>query len=306
MSDHYTQMTLRSKDQITGVLFLVMAAILWGLIGPVSKIVFNSGINPLETAFWRGTLAGAAFLVHWAFVRDALPHRILDWVGIIFFGIFGVALLEGSFVLAVHHGGASLASILLYSAPIWVNLISFMIFRERISPQRSIALLLSFCGVVGACTFGSVLKFSSDALFWGLLSGLSYAGFYVSGKIFFKRLSPVVVYMISFPIASLAILPIVVTQSDGGITSVLTSLENYSSAALWSVMGIGIICTYIPYLLYGAGLRRVDAGKASIITTLEPVVAVLLAGLALGERFSAAGYMFSLLVVVGVTLATLS
>lgn len=299
-------MTVRSKDQITGIFYLIMAAILWGLIGPVSKIVFNSGINPLETAFWRGTLAGTAFLFHWAFVRHPLPYRILDWVGIILFGIFGVALLEGSFVLAVHHGGASLASILLYSAPIWVNLVSFMIFREHISPQRWLALLLSFCGVVGVCTFGSVLKFTADALFWGLLSGLSYAGFYVSGKIFFKRLSPIVVYMISFPVASLAILPIAASQTDGGIAIVLTSLKNYSNAAFWSVMGIGIICTYIPYLLYGAGLRRIDAGKASIITTLEPVVAVLLAGLALGERFSAAGYMFSLLVLLGVTLATIS
>ena len=78
------------------------------MIGPISKIIFAQGISPLETAFWRGTLAGAAFFIHWLFKRYELPRNPRQFIGIVLFGIFGVALLEGSYVYAVHFGGAAL------------------------------------------------------------------------------------------------------------------------------------------------------------------------------------------------------
>jgi DME family drug/metabolite transporter len=258
---------------------------------------------PLESAFWRGVLAGLAFFIHWLVKREPLPSSLRDWIGIIIFGVFGVALLEGSFVLAVKHGGAALASILLYSAPIWVNLASLIFFKETIPKRRWLALAVTLTGVVGLCTLGGTVAFSPVALTWGLLAGISYAGFYISGKIFFTRLSPVTVYMIAFPVASLVLLPITAASTDQTILQVVTRIFDYSSITLAACLFVGIIATYLPYLLYGAGLRLVDAGRAAIITTVEPVVAVVVASLALGESFTALGYFFSLLVLAGVALS---
>jgi DME family drug/metabolite transporter len=251
--------------------------------------MFAGGMTPLESAFWRGSLAGGAFFIHWLFKRQPLPVGVRDWAGLGVFAILGVALLEGSFVLSVSHGGAALASILLYSAPIWVNLAGRFIFKETIPLRRWGALALTLSGVTGICLWGS--------------TGVSYAGFYIAGKIFFKRLSPVVVYMISFPLASIVILPFVASSSPGSELDVFSKFSSYSSQTILACVFVGITCTYLPYLLYGFGLRLVDASRAAIITTIEPVVAVILANIFWGETFSTVGYVFAALVVMGVAIS---
>ncbi len=286
-----------------GIILLVAAASLWGMIGPVSKVMFAGGMSPLESAFWRGSLAGVAFFIHWLIKRQPIPASLKDWAGLCVFAIFGVALLEGSFVLSVSHGGAALASILLYSAPIWVNLAGLFLFKETIPPRRWGALALTLTGITGMCLWGSSVQFSASALFWGLLSGLSYAGFYIAGKIFFQRLSPVVVYMISFPLASIVILPFLASSSPGSEFDIFSKFSVYSNQTILACLFVGITCTYLPYLLYGFGLRHVDAGRAAIITTIEPVVAVILASVFWGETFSVAGYVFAALVVTGVAIS---
>jgi drug/metabolite transporter, DME family len=296
-------MPLPKEASTRGFFLLITAAVLWGLIGPVSKYIFSQGMPPLESAFWRGALAGFCFFIHWLFIRYPLPRSSKDWLGIFLFSIFGVALLEGSFVLAVEHAGAALASILLYSAPIWVNLVSLVLFREEIPVRRWFALALTLAGVIGVCALGGEAKFSLKAIFWGLMSGLSYAGFYISGKIFFRRLHPVTVYMIAFPVASFVLLPIISVSSQKAGLGFLTSLTDYPPGVIAACVFVGIFATYLPYLLYGAGLRLVDISRASIITTVEPVIAVITASIVWGERFSIVGYIFMVAVLIGVALS---
>lgn len=286
-----------------GISLLICAAVLWGLIGPVSKFIFTQGMPPLETAFWRGVLAGLAFFIHWLVRPSPLPESTRDWVGIIIFGIFGVALLEGSFVLAVQHGGAGLASILLYSAPIWVNLASLFIFRESVPKKRWFALMLTVLGVIGICTLGGPMSFTPLAILWGLLSGISYAAFYISGKIFFSRLQPVVVYMIAFPVASFTLLPIISIIGEKSLAHITTDFFQHSFTVMAACFFVGIFATYLPYLLYGTGLRLVDAGRAAIVTTIEPIVAITVSSLVLGESFTMIGYVFSLIILMGVVMS---
>ena len=286
-----------------GIVFLLSAAILWGMIGPISKIIFAQGISPLETAFWRGTLAGAAFFIHWLFKRYELPRNPRQFIGIVLFGIFGVALLEGSYVYAVHFGGAALASVLLYSAPVWVNLASLLIFKETIPQKRWVALSITMLGVLGVCLWGAKATFSGPAIMWGLLSGLSYAAFYLAGKIYFHRTNPVVVYMIAFPVGSFAIWPIMSYLSDMTMIESVTHITRFPPATLGAFLALGIVCTYLPYWLYSKGLKVVEAGRAAIITMVEPVVSVSLAALIFGELFTTAGYCFAALVILGVAIS---
>ncbi len=265
--------------------------------------MFTHGITPLETAFWRGTLAGLAYLTHWVVARYPLPKLWIDWFKIIVFGIFGVALLEGSFVYAVETGGAALASVLLYSAPIWVNLAGWFFFGETIPKKRFYALIATLIGVTGLCLGGSKANVSVQALLWGLLSGLSYAGFYIAGRIFFRRYHPVVVFMVAFPVGSLALLPFMVMIVPLSPWQALTGILRFPPDALLACIAMGIFSTYVPYLLYGAGLQRVPTGRAAIVTMVEPLVSVVLAAVMWGETFSLIGYLFAALVVTGVALS---
>ena len=169
-----------------GFLFLLIAGCLWGALGPVSRLAFAAGLTPLETAFWRGSIAGVAYLLHYTFVRvtKRASSEALDspaaWsktqLFLTFaFGILGVGLLEGSYVYAVQLGGAALASVLLYSAPIWVNLYGWRVLKEPIARRQWIALFVTFSGIVGVSLWGAEVEFSSLAIFCGLLSGFGYA-----------------------------------------------------------------------------------------------------------------------------------
>jgi drug/metabolite transporter, DME family len=300
-----------------GFLYLITAATLWGMIGPISKFLFAQGMPPLETAFWRSAIAGAAFFAHWLVKRDKIPTSLRDLFGILLLGIFGVASLEGSYVNAVHFGGAALASVLLYSAPIWVNLSGLLFFKEKIPARRWAALTLTMTGILGLCLWGATATYSFDAIFWGLLSGFSYALFYVAGKLFFHRIQPVVVYMIAFPIGSLTLL--LFTQPfrqhiptellSGSLSEFLGRSHltvfgfNIDTTSLLGCLFLGLVSTYLPYLLYAAGLRLVHTSRASIITMIEPLVSISLAAIIWGERFTVAGYFFASIVILGVAIS---
>lgn len=292
-----------------GVLFILLAACLWGSIGPASRFIFDAGLTPLETAFWRGTIAGAAYMLHMIMhqtlaslrrlrprIRSPRQHRL----AIFAFGIFGVALLEGSYVYAVDSGGAALASVLLYSAPIWVHVAGWKLFGETISRKQWFALAVTLTGITGICLWGATISFSTPALIWGLISGLSYALFYIAGRYFFAHTHPVAVYAWAFPVGSLAMLPVLyfgygLTPWDAWMRFVTLPQKPF-----WILIGIGLLATYLPYMLYGAGLKRLDTGRASILATIEPVVSIVLAGALWHEWFSLAGYIFAAMVLAGV------
>jgi DME family drug/metabolite transporter len=292
-----------------GFIYLISAAILWGMIGPVSKLVFAQGTPPLETAFWRSSVAGLCFMTHWLVKRFPFPKSRRERYNIVLFGVFAVGLLEGSFVYAVHLGGAALASVLLYSAPIWVNLWPILFHKEKLSPRRLLSLSLTMAGIFGLCLWGANATYSSEAIFWGLVSGLSYAAFYVVGKEFFQKTHPVAVYTIAFPVGSLALLPFMLYLEKGSqpLANIgATATPNYFGMTNISILGcgfLGLISTYVPYMLHAAGLKLMHAGRAAIITMIEPLISVSLAAIFWGEHFSAMGYFFAALVVVGASIS---
>ena len=273
-----------------GVFQLILAAVLWGMIGPVSKIAFQNGITPLEVAFWRGLLGGALFLGE-AFARKNTFPRRNDLLATIGFAILGVAGLEASNLITVQDGGAAFASVMLYGAPIWVAIFSRMFFGERLSSTKILAIFLAVGGVAGVAFSGSStsLSFSQTAIIFGVISGLSYALFYIFGKIYFGRFQPAAIYGLAFPLASLAIFPFV-TFAHKNTESWLVLLFN------------GVVSTYLAYFFYSRGLKKIEATRAAVITSLEPVVSAVLAYVMWNEVFSTSGYVFSGLVFLGIFL----
>ena len=81
---------------------------------------------------------------------------------------------------------------------------------------------------------------------------------------------------------------------------------SYFGLTTISILGcvfLGIISTYVPYMLHAAGLKLLNAGRAAIITMVEPLVSVSLAAIFWNEHFSSTGYFFAILVVAGVVIS---
>lgn len=276
---------------MSGYGYIGLAAVLWGVLGPVARLAFDEGVAPLEVAFWRAAIAGAVFVAHAAIGRPGGIAR-RDVPGVVGFGIVGVSVFFASYQLAVQAGGAALASVLLYTAPVWVAVLSLLFLRERMTALKALAVALTIAGVAGiALGGGESVRLTTAALGWGLLSGLSYSLYYLVGKPYFTRYRTASVLAVALPLGALGLLPFVDFAPK--------------SATAWAALGwIGTVSTYGAFLAYARGVRVLEATRASVVATLEPVVAAAVAFAWWGERFSLVGYAGAALILAAV-LATI-
>ncbi|TFU26961.1 DMT family transporter [Thermus tengchongensis] len=272
-----------------GYLYLLLAAFLWGLIGPVSRLAFQEGLAPLAVAFFRAGIAWVFFGLHALFLRQVRVER-RDALPLLLFGLVGVSLFYGSYQLAVVYGGAALASVLLYTAPAWVALLAFLVLREPLDRWGLLAVGLTLLGVaLMGLGGGSGVRAGPLALLFGLLSGFTYALYYIFGKLYLPRYATPTLFLYALPVGALGLLPWV-------------EFAPLSPRAMEALLFLGVFSTYGAYLAYYAGLKRLPATRASVVATLEPVVANLFAFLLFREVLSPLGYLGALLVLLAVLL----
>jgi len=270
-----------------GIWLVVAAGVLWGTLGPAARVGLDHGMPALEISFYRGCVAALCFLAH-ARWRGSMRIARADWPAVLGFAFLGVTALYISYFQAVRTGGATLAAILLYTAPAWVALFSVVWLSERMTARKGAALVLTLAGVaLVALGGGGTIVVTPAALAWGLTAGFSYALFYVFGKRYFLRYDPTVLFAWAIPIGMLPLL-LFVTPAP------------HPAPAWAAVAFLGIVPTYLAYLLYSRGLMRIDATRAAVAATIEPVVAALLAFLLFGEALGPAGYAGATLVLAGV------
>ncbi|GIW36015.1 MAG: membrane protein [Meiothermus sp.] len=259
---------------------------MWGLLGVVSRWAFEQGVSPLEVAFWRAALGAGLFGAQAVLMQQMRLERPDRWA-VLGFGLVGISLFYGAYQLAIESGGAALAAVLLYTAPAIVALLSWLFLREPMDAHKLAAVGLTLLGVALVSLQGGGVKVSLAALFWGLLSALTYATYYLFGKLYLHRYTTPTVFLYALPVGALGLLPFV--------DFVPKNAEAWAAIAFLTVAS-----TFFAVTLYFAGLRRLEATRASVVATIEPVVAAFAAWLWWGERFSLLGYLGAGLVLLGV------
>lgn len=264
-----------------GYAFIVAAAVLWGMIGPFSRLAFQEGIAPMEVAFWRALLAWILFGGH-AIIRREVRLYPKDIPYILVFGVCGVSLFYFAYQMAVKQGGAALAAVLLYTAPAWVIILSRIFLKESITPTKILALVLTLIGIsaisMGQDADQGSSPISVSAIVFGLTSGFCYSLYYIFGKYFTGRYSSYNLFLYVLPIGALGLLPWVTFTPK--------------TPTCWlALMSLVIISTYGANSCYYLGLKYLDAGRASITATIEPVVAAVVAYFWWSEVITVQSYM---------------
>jgi DME family drug/metabolite transporter len=262
---------------VNGYVLIFAAAVLWGLIGVFSQGVLDAGVGALEIAFWRAALAGALFAVHARLTGQLKLAGARDFGFLAGFAGIGVTLFYAAYTLAVQTGGVSLASLLLYSAPAFVALAAWALLGEALTPTKLGLLALTLTGVVLVSQGGGEgVRVGPSSLFWGLTAALSYASYYIFGKWVLARYAPVTIYAVILPIGALGLLPFV-------------SFAPKPPSVWGLLLLLAVFSTYAAYGLYYTGLKQVEASRAVLVASIEPVVAALFAALFFGERLSVWG-----------------
>lgn len=250
------------------------AALCWSLLGIWGRQAQNEGVSPVDVGFWRAALSGALFLAHALVAKAPLP-RGRDLALTAAFGLVGVSLFYSSYQIAVRFGGASLAAVLLYTAPAFVALMSWTLLKQ---PRRAIEVMAVAASITGIALIslggGQGVNVTALSVAAGLTAGASYATYYLFGQHFFQRYDPTAIFAVMMPVGALGLFPF--TSSPPGTPS-----------AWLNIAGLAVVCTYLAYLLHGAGLKYLVPTRASVIASVEPVTAALLAAMLFGERLTA-------------------
>ena len=279
-----------ARSTRAGIAFMVLAALQWGLIGIVGRVAMEESVSPLSIAFWRAALGACWFALH-ARATGAAPLRARDRGRTIALGIGGVAVMYLSYLSAVRTGGVALASILLYSAPLWVAVGGWLGWGERPQSRELPPLGLTLLGVAAVALAsgspGEKLALNPKAVGWGLLSGMTYALYYLLGRPLFAHNTPSRVLAWAIAVGAVALAPFV-------------RFARLSPRAWMAVGFLSAICTFGAYLAYACGVQRLPPSRAATVATLEPVVALGVAYAVWGERLRPLGLIGAALVIGGI------
>lgn len=259
-------------------LMIVAAAVCWGAIPIFYHGMSASGLTRLQTITVRFTLSALGYVCY-LLVRDPSKLRIKRPAHLLYFvgtGVCSLAFFNFCYITCISRAGVACAALLLYTAPVFVLVMSALLFHERISTRGLIALLLTVAGCAGvAGVFSGGVSVAPSALLWGLGSGFGYALYSIFGKFALRHYSPETITAYTAVFAAAATLPLAEPLQLARLAC--------RPAVLASGLGCALICTVLAYLLYTAGLSGVPAGRASVLSTAEPVVATVLGAVLLHE-----------------------
>ena len=166
----------------------------------------------MEVAFWRAAITWLFFAVQAGVSGQTRIHK-KDFPLMAAFALLGIALFYVSYQYAVKNAGAAFASVLLYTAPAWVVVCSFFIYREKLTPLKTAAVAMVICGVFLISKTGGNTRSETGltlmAVMAGLTAGFCYSLYYTMGKYFTSRYSSANLFLWLLPLGALGILPFV-------------------------------------------------------------------------------------------------
>ena len=259
------------------VISVILAGILWGLIGVFIKKLSAFGFDSVQIAFIRMLIASLSFSL-FILIKDKslLRINIRDIWMFVGTGIISVSLFNICYFYTIIHSEASLAVVLLYTSPVFVVLISALLFKEKITINKVIALVLSFAGCVLTAGLLGGIKVRPFIILTGIASGLFYALYSIFGKYALKKYSTYTVTAYTFIFGLIGDLFI-----SNPVETASIMIGNPASV-LWC-FGIGIVSTVLPYFFYTKGLENLESGKAAILVAVEPLVGAVIGMVFLNE-----------------------
>lgn len=262
--------------KIKAYLYIIAAASLWGLIGLFVKILSAQGFSSMQIVALR-SLASAVCITA-VLCKLGKEYFSVRWQDLWLFigtGILSLTFFNYCYFNCINASSLAAAALLLYTAPIFVMLMSLVLFHERFTITKGIALLTTFIGcalITGI--LNTAVDFSFTALLYGLGSGIGYALYSIFGKFAVRKYSSATISAYTFYFSTLSSLPLADFNAGNGQWNITT---------LMAALGIGGLCAVIPYLLYNRGLQEVEATQASILATVEPLVAACVGILCFSE-----------------------
>ena len=281
-----------------GPALILLAGCFWGSMGIFVRRLTDYGFSSIQIVAIRVTLAALIFCIL-LLIRDPAGFRISVKDIPLFLGLgFGsILFFTVCYFTAITMMPLSTAAILLYTSPIWIMLMSVLFFREKLTGRKLLALVLAFAGCVlvsGISGEGMTLT----GLLVGLGSGIGYGLYSILGTVALRRYSPYTVTTYTFAFAALGAW-LICRPAD--MLAKFAAAPDLPGLVFFCFL-TALVTAVIPFLAYTLGLRTVEASRAGILATVEPLVATLIGVAVFSEPLTLLSGLGILLILAAVVL----
>jgi drug/metabolite transporter (DMT)-like permease len=277
--------------QLTGILFIAVSAASFGTLAIFGRFLYADGLDTFTMLFLRFGIAAVLMAVILFVRRETLPRGkiLLQLVGM---GALGYVGQSFSYLTAIRYASAGLVALLLYLYPMFVFILSMIVLRERVTWIKVTALVLA---LIGTALTVDPAGGQIQGILLASCAALIYSVYIIVGTNVMKHVSPVQSSMVIF-------------ASAGAVYGILMAFHGVhlpASRSGWlGIAGIVLIATVIPVATFLAGLERIGPTNAAMLSTLEPVVTVLLATWIFDEHLNPIVMFGGTLILVAVILLT--
>ena len=259
---------------------IIMAGCLWGATGVFVRNLSFLGLAPIEIVEIKSiATAIVAILFLFFYDKELLKARLKDLWCFVGTGVLSLLLFNILYFHTMTLTSLSVAVSLLYTAPVFVMILSVFLFKEAVTKRKVLAVAFAFIGCVlvsGAITGTTTL--TGLGLIFGLASGLCYALYSIFSRYAInKGYHPFTITAYTF-----------VFTSIGG--AILTDFNlvgqvylQHKSEVVLNYLILTVFISLIPYILYTIGLVHVENSKAAVMVSVEPAMATLLGFLVFAE-----------------------
>lgn len=264
----------------SGAVAVLLAATLWSMLGTSYALIQRHVAIDDVTLVTLRAVGGAGLAIAWFGWRapSVFAIRAADTVRMVLFGLISVSAFYLALILAFRHSSVAVGTLLLYLAPAVVTIGAALWLDDPFTRKKALALALSFAGLLLIVEVwrSDGTQVSLAGIAFGLASAVTYGSYSLFGKPLTARYAPGTLLVWTLTVGALGLLAVKLAISPGDWPAATPAL----GIAVWC----GLMLTLLPFGLYTVGLSRIPASEASIIATVEPVLAMVFAATLLGER----------------------
>jgi len=285
------------------------AGTLFAFNGTVSKVILKSGLSSLRLTEVRctGALVGLALIVL-AARPDTLRTDRRELVRLILFGVFGVALVQLFYFLAIRRLDIGVSLVIQYLGPLIVALYARFVLKEHVRRRLWLALAAAIAGLTLVVDLWHGVSLDGLGVMWSLCSAVTFAGYMLFAERAVGERDPVSLLCFGFFFASVFW---AVAQPwwsfpfdvPARTVSLLGRLSDWHLPVWALILWMVVVGTIIPFFLIVGSMRHISATRAGITAMVEPVVASVAAYAWLDETLSATQLVGGAIVLCGIVLA---
>ncbi|MBU3008516.1 DMT family transporter [Cobetia amphilecti] len=284
-----------------GTLLVILAALQWGITGGLGSQLMSWGWQAEVISFWRAMVGFICMLV-WMFLLGYHKRPADSTRGLLGWSLLAGLGVAGNFMFyfkSVNESSVAVAATLMYSAPIFVYIASFLARVEKPTPTKLASIVVVMIGIVlltGVLQSGSA-SVTPLGIAFGLSAGVSYAVFIFAFKSASRHGSVPGILAIALGLSTLIMVPF----TDMGQAIAVPFADEW-----WVFILFGLVGGGLSFYCYIAGLRHSLPSVASIVAMIEPITATLYGLLILGQGLSAMQIGGMALILLAITVLSLA